>query len=67
MPQLLSLSTAMKRVAHAKAMKTQCSQNKNNGSFKRYKLLCIKYISCKDILGRTGRYSNYFKITLNGI
>ena len=34
---------------------------------KREKLLYIKYISYKDILYSSGKYSHYFIITLNGI
>ena len=33
----------------------------------KYKLLCIKYISNKDVLYNTGTYSHYFVITLNGV
>ena len=34
---------------------------------KRYKQLCIKYISNKDTFYSTGKYSYYFAITLNGV
>ena len=33
----------------------------------KYKLLCIKYISNKDVLYNTGTYSHYFVINLNGV
>ena len=34
---------------------------------KRYKLLCVKKISSKDILCSTENYSYYFVITFNGV
>ena len=40
---------------------------KQGYGIKRYKLLCIKQISNKDILYSTGNYSHYLIITFNGV
>ena len=45
----------------------EAGRGKMGYGMKRYKLLCIKQISNKDILYSIGRYSQYFVITLNGV
>ena len=34
---------------------------------KRYKLLCVKWISNKDVLYKTGKYNHYFVIPLKEV
>ena len=34
---------------------------------KRYKLLCVKWISNKDVLYKTGKYNHYFVILLKEV
>ena len=44
----------------------QWGKRKGEG-IKRYKLLCIKYISNQAIVYNTGNYSHYLVVTFNGV
>ena len=46
-------------------MVTNKEREKEKYGIKRHKLLSIKYMSHKDILYSTGKYSHYFVIILN--